>query len=75
MAATSEPLWTITDQLEATERGPDGRPGPGVRLFFRTVSGKAGSVFVPNSHLSEANVRAAVTQRAQLLERLGTLTP
>lgn len=50
----------ITGQQRTVEPGPNNTVIPGYRVEFKTAKGSIGSVFVPESQYTTANVVAAV---------------
>lgn len=66
--------WTVTDQQETTDLGPDGRATIGVRVNFKTTKGITGSVFVPRAMYSVANVQAAISDYVAQLHAVAGLS-
>jgi hypothetical protein len=66
MPDSDEPVATITSQIESYEVGDTAQPVKGTYVYFRTVSGDKGSVFIPADQYNRDTVRAAV--RAKALE-------
>lgn len=60
----SAPAWTITNQQDVSDLGPDGMYVPGVRITFRTRAGVTSSVFVPKSNYTVETVRSIVDAQA-----------
>lgn len=67
--------WTVTGQLPTT-RIPEGgtRFVQGVEISFVTAAGHTGTVFVPDAIYTVDAVRAAIAQKAALLDAVGNLT-
>jgi len=68
------PSWRITGQSEQTQIQAGGLPVKGVQVFFQTTAGHTGSVFVPYTSYTAAGVAAAVSERAALMDEVGSLT-
>lgn len=60
----------IDAQMETVGIGPDQRPTSGYKVMFTTREGVSGSVFVPMSSYSPANVKAAVAAHAAQLDEV-----
>lgn len=68
------PAWVVTGQTESVQVPPTGAPVNGIKVFFQTRAGHAGSVFVPNATYNAANVAAAVAAQAALMDEVGQLS-
>lgn len=66
--------FTIGDQLEVTELDPKGRAVRGVRVAYTLNGGPSGTVFVPESMYTVANVQAAVAAAAATRAQVQNLT-
>jgi len=66
--------WTVTSQQETFGEGPTGTAVPGVRVFFLTNRGIAGSVFVPRNLYNSDNVKSAINEYVQRLHAVDSLT-
>lgn len=66
--------WTIGVPTETTGLSDAGTPVKGVTVPFKLDDGTSGSVFVPDSQLSPANVTALVQARASTLAGLKGLS-
>lgn len=66
--------WTIGVPTETTGLSEAGTPVKGVNVPFKLEDGTAGSVFVPDTQLNQANVTALVQARASTLAGLKGLT-
>jgi len=63
----SIPTWHITSQAETAGDYGNGQFGQGVRITFQTVDGLTGSVFVPISSYTKANVQKLVAEKVALM--------
>lgn len=66
--------WKVTGQVESTQVQVTGPPVPGVKVFFQTGAGHAGSVFIPQGRYNTTSVRAAVNAAAAQMDAVGMLT-
>ena len=66
--------WKVTGQNQVTEIAPGGTPTQGVRVYYSTGTGAAGSVFVPLAQYNPAGVSAAVAAAAATMDAVGALT-
>ena len=66
--------WTVTGQNEQTNIQPGGQPVKGMQVFFTTGGGHAGSVFVPYSQYTTANVRNLINPVAAQIDAVGALS-
>ncbi len=57
-------LATITGQAQGAGMDSTGKAGSGWNIMFKTAKGQDGSVFVPQSSYTMANVHAAVRAMA-----------
>lgn len=73
MAPDTAPAWTVTQQAETTDLGPDGNYQPGIRVTFRLANGTVGSVFVPHAGYSVENVRRLIADKAESLAAVADL--
>lgn len=71
--AQNTPSWSVTGSTETREIAPDGTPVQGVRVYFTTGLGQSGSVFIPQNQFTVVNVRAAVSDKAVLLDQVASL--
>lgn len=66
--------WKVTGQAEYTQPQVTGPPVNGVKVFYQTGQGHAGSVFVPYSQYSAQNVRQLVQAAAARMDAVGLLS-
>lgn len=66
--------WAVTSQQETTDVNDAQQFVPGYRVYFRTNAGHAGSVFVPRTQYSPANVRTIIAAHADELDQVGALS-
>lgn len=66
--------WTITTQRQTQQLTAGNRFEQGVEVGFKTGYGVDGNVFVPLSMFSPEAVRAAVDERAAVLDAVTTLS-
>ena len=68
------PAWSVTGQLTTT-RIPEGgnRFVTGVEVSFITRGGHAGTVFIPDTQYRPEVVRAAIDEKAALMDEIGAL--
>lgn len=66
--------WTVTTQRETQELIAGGRFEKGVEVGFRTGYGVDGTVFLPYSMFTPANVSAAINARAAMLDGISNLS-
>jgi hypothetical protein len=74
MADATVPAWTVTNQAETADIGPDGTYVQGVKVTFRTADGHTGSVFVPASMYNADQVRKMVADRASVVTAVAGLS-
>ena len=67
---TGAALATITGQAQGVELDLTGKAVPGWSVKFDTTKGQKGTVFVPQSSYTMANVHAAVRNQAAVMEGL-----
>lgn len=66
--------WTVTGQApDQTVIGANGQVTTGTVVFFTTVNGNDGSVFVTDAHYRPAQVRAAIQAKANLIDEVGAM--
>lgn len=70
----TQPLASVTGQVETVAPGPDGRPQAVVNVSFRTRSGATGSVYIPLPSYSPDAVYEAIKERATAMEAVSNLT-
>lgn len=66
--------WSVTGQTEQTQIAPGGTPVKGVQVFYTTGAGHQGSVFVPYTQYTQANVRNLLNTAAAQMDSIGALT-
>lgn len=71
-SAPNIPVTDITQML-TFQPGPDGRPTQGYEISFTTPRNSRGSVFVPMSKYTQANVNAAIQGQAAIIESVHDL--
>lgn len=74
MTEPTQATWTIQSQQQRTKIGDNGQLADGYDVTFLTGQGHTGTVFVPMTRYTAANVRAAVQSQANLLDEVGNLT-
>lgn len=78
MTATSQtpgPAWKVITQVETTGRNQANNFVPGWQITYQlTGSGQTGSVFVPASSYTPANVISAINNAAALVDQVANLT-
>ena len=74
MAGDVQPTWEISSQEEGFGTNGAGQYVPGVTVRFRTDAGTVGSVFVPHSDYTVANVKALVSEKAAAMRAVAALT-
>jgi hypothetical protein len=68
-------VWQVTSQSTGQVTvNQAGNVVEGVIVYFITGQGNEGSVFIPNTAYSAANVRARVDQAAATLDEVGNLS-
>lgn len=53
--------------------GANGQVSNGTIIFFTTVDGNDGSIFVTDAHYKPAQIRQAIQARANLIDEVGTM--
>lgn len=66
--------WQITGQMEQQKIDGAGTFQDGIVVSFVTQSGQPGTVFVPRAQFTPANVHAAVTSQARVMDQITGLT-
>lgn len=66
--------WTVTSQMETTQRDATGLPVSGVKVYFTTGQNVAGSVFIPDTLYTTDNARQLIATRAAQLDAVGALS-
>lgn len=74
MTESYQAAWTVDSQTERTRATPANTVEEGYDVAFHTGRGHSGTVFVPRSRYTVENVAAAVQERANLLDAVGSLT-
>lgn len=74
MASNGQAGWRVTSQTEATDRDVTGNFVDGVRIYFLTAGGATGSIFLSTVGYTAANVRAAISAKAAIMDHISTLT-
>lgn len=70
----NEPAWVITNQREDWQLDrATGQIGQGMTVTFRTAAGHVGSIFLPAERYTVEGVRAAVVEKAHMLDTIGSL--
>lgn len=65
--------YKVTSQQDTSGLDATGRYVPGRMIYFTTGTGTPGSVFVPMTQFTEANVRALITAQATILDAVDAL--
>lgn len=65
--------WKVDSQTQVVEADVRGAAVRGVRVYFTTAGGHAGSVFVTEARYTPDNVRAAITEQAVRMDEIGNL--
>lgn len=66
--------WRVDSQVQRTRVNALGGVEDGYDIAFTTGAGHNGSVFVPESRYTPANVRAAIAEKAALMDQVGSMT-
>jgi hypothetical protein len=65
--------WSVSSQQETFGVDEQGRAVEGVKIYFTTKGGHAGSVFVPKTRYNVDNAKAAIMDAAAILDSVGQL--
>lgn len=65
--------FTVTSQQETARPVAGGQVARGMLISFRTATGQAGSVFVEDANYNPDYVRAAILNRAQMIDAVQQL--
>lgn len=70
----AQPTWTVTGQTERDQVVPGSAPVKGQQVFFQTQLGQQGSVFIPYTEYTTANIVAKIGAMAAQLDAVKQLT-
>lgn len=73
-SGTGSPAWQVTGQTPDFGAGPAGLNVPGWKVTFKLNSGSAGSVFIPATQYSAANVKALIAPLAAEMAAVDGIT-
>lgn len=66
--------WQVTSQVSDQVHITDaGQTVVGVQVYFMTAEGNRSSVFIPDDHYNEAEVRRAIEAKAKIVDSVGAL--
>lgn len=66
--------WSVTEQVsDQVQVTTAGQTVVGVQVYFITAAGARSSVFIPDDHYNEAEVRRAIEAKAKIVDGVGRL--
>lgn len=72
--ADAAPTWTVTGQSERDAIVPGSAPVRGMQIFYQTRLGQQGSIFVPYTEYTTANITAKLAAAAAQADAVKQLT-
>lgn len=72
--ASSGSTWNVIGQSQTKVQQPNGDFIDSWVVSFRTGEGNVGTVTIPENQYNQAKVRAAIADKAALLDSIGSLS-